>query len=176
MSDMTRDQVLELAYEDLPWWPASGKGAREFMGNRFRDTQWRFGVIGHADEAFLFHERLQSISLQDIVAHAKKDRPEEWNGEGLPPVGAVVECVTPDGRAPGTVLAHATVSLGCVVIEFMSGDVDLFESDDLRPIRSEREKAVEEAMKAIGAEDGDFASILATVERMVAAGYRKEKS
>ncbi len=37
-----------------------------------------------------------------------------------------------------------------------------------------REQAATEAMDAIDGEDGDFASVRGVVERMIAAGYRKQ--
>ncbi len=114
-----------------------------------------------------------------------KEDPEEWNGEGLPPVGAVVEVVDAGyGIEYGENLIGKNAEVKAwvhqktcdVAVLDYEGGLYCFRSEMLRPIRSEREKAVEEAMKDIGAEDGDFASILAAVERMVAAGYRKEKS
>ncbi len=110
------------------------------------------------------------------------DKPVERDGEGLPPVGAKVDVFDAGYEmAYGEELIGKTVTVRAwvhqehcnVAVLDHEGALYCFRSEMLRPARSDEEKAVEEAMKDIGAEDGDFASILATVERMVAAGYRK---
>jgi hypothetical protein len=115
----------------------------------------------------------------DPNAHETVRTPEQpaWSGDGLPPVGAVVEFR--DHCAGDAVLAHIVAhhSNGKEAIWSESADDgQLFygSPSEFRPIRTDEEKAAEEALECIGAEDGDRAGVRDVVERMLAAGYRKQ--
>lgn len=175
MSDMTREQVLAWAKSEKIIWPTPGYVARKMMGIRFDNTGWTWGVTGSNDEAILSRDFSASITQRDVESYVDT----QWNGEGLPPVGEVVEFRDHGAGVAVTahIVAHHINGKEAIWSEHAGDGVLNYGSHgEFRPIRSEREKAVEEAMKDIDAEDGDTASILGVVERMVAAGYRKEKS
>lgn len=176
MSDMTREQVLAWAKSEKIIWPGPGYIARKMMGIRFDNTGWTWGVTGSNDEAILFRDFSASITQRDVESYVDT----QWSGEGLPPVGAVCEMVHKNATPYeqwGTCTIVAYHDQWVVIAKGdMAPTAKKASSWKFRPIRSEREKAVEEAMKDIDAEDGDTASILGVVERMVAAGYRKVES
>lgn len=104
-------------------------------------------------------------------------RPAEWNGTGLPPVGTVCEG---RGRLDGewrevVVLAHR---IGRAVVSFTDHErLQWCESDELRPIRTpeqiaaeEREKEID-AIKTIIGSAANQGKIVA--EAICDAGYRK---
>lgn len=172
MSDMTREQVIAWAKSEKIIWPEPGYIARKMMGIRFDNTGWTWGVTGSNDEAILFRDFSASITQRGVESSVDA----QWNGEGLPPVGAVVETTNGFGEVRHVTVIGHTLNGRNLVIEHGDSGIEVCAPADLRPIRSERDKAVEEAMEDIDAEGGDFASILSIVERMIAAGYRKEKS
>lgn len=109
--------------------------------------------------------------------------PAEWDGEGVPPAGTLIELLSD--------MQHHS-SRKVVVVGFDSTlkrvvfrDLDWFDLeydsallDRVRPLRSEREKAVEEMMQEAGysASDcyvSDYHVVALVVEAIYDAGYRK---
>lgn len=96
---------------------------------------------------------------------------KQWNGEGLPPVGAIFEYGTHRSIAKCIAVSHLHVFAS-------KGDPDDEESEyeefmipvcsEFRPVQTEREKAIDEIASMIGR--GTF---FEDAERIYDAGYRK---
>lgn len=115
----------------------------------------------------------------------------EWNGEGLPPIGAVCEVHNPKGFFDIEYRYYLEGEEVEVKALFLSGDVDTaavesdgvcycFRADMLRPIRTEEERAVDEWCKEIESTIEKFnvnincsAAIKAVIVESVKRGYRK---
>lgn len=165
-------RAIEDAVKASGVWIACGGnlpvGAEERIDVMFDDGAV---VEGHKGGSWIWGD--EDALITHYRMHEKADEtPTEWDGVGAPPVGSFVE-YSDEEFAEAVVIGRGVIDPSSIVIEFRDGGIEVTEVSFLRPIRSEREKAVEEAMKDIDAEDGDVASIIATVERMVAAGYRK---
>lgn len=101
-------------------------------------------------------------------------RPEAlWTGEGLPPVGAVVEASLPEWTG-ATVIAHG-YNFGFKVAVLQVEDRIITKSDGLRPVRTPEQVAAEEREQEIN----EIASILThngtffeDAERLYNAGCR----
>lgn len=185
---MTRDQLMEsLLHLPHPWprpetectLPADyGNGDLEGWIKGPTNNEWHYAWIGaherrivitreQWEEALLAHVQHLERPVSDAIETTSADEvdPSDWNGEGLPPVGAVVklmltahdrvseEDVKRDGKAV-EVIAHLNRGLAvCICRELWETKdggwwVSAFNDLQFRPIRSERETAIED-MKQI---------------------------
>lgn len=102
--------------------------------------------------------------------------PNGWNGEGLPPVGAECEYKLTNVNyrtdfSRGKVLAYGVQK---VFMEHCSSKNEFIQSIvniEFRPIRTERDKAIEEMLDLINA--GTQLSLVDAIEQLYDAGYRK---
>lgn len=127
----------------------------------------------------------------DPNAHESVRTPEQpaWSGDGLPPVGAVVEVAINSGMfdyAKEVVIVGHDKVLGRAVYRDMDWsdlEYDSALADDFRPIRTDEEKAVGEMYDLAGKayckweEDTGEPSLIRAIEQvckdLYAAGYRK---
>lgn len=113
----------------------------------------------------------------------------EWNGEGLPPVGTVISV---NSKKFGWVDSKVLAVTGCMIIvsyigkNGIEGSLCHTEIDEhgnkthlppcdasgYRPIRTDREKAIDEIMECTGLRARDGAKEVATA--LYDAGYRKQ--
>lgn len=92
------------------------------------------------------HESVRSVmpECSEMKDTNPKDevKPSAWNGEGLPPVGSIVTLDSDHGGyAEVRVIGH-TLRGGNVVVEGARRGVEVCARSELRPIRSDREKAI----------------------------------
>jgi hypothetical protein len=93
------------------------------------------------------------MTIEELTERGCIERPTstEWTGTGLPPVGTV--CETENGMClweKCTILAHASLSSGEVVLVFQSGDKITFSNlRYFRPIKTAEQVAAEERLQAI---------------------------
>lgn len=84
-------------------------------------------------------------------------RPTEWRGpeDGLPPVGTVCEASHHGGWAECEIIAHVRSSENRIKAVYQAADDwDWLSSPtNFRPLKSDKERAVEAAMNAVGAKD-----------------------
>ena len=103
---------------------------------------------------------------------SKPEVDNSWHERGeLPPVGGVCEAMINGEWIDSEVLRHRINSAGMNVAAVMScASFGVYWAVDFRPIRTEREKAIDAACKAIGGvgEDG-----LLIIERIYDAGLLK---
>ena len=98
---------------------------------------------------------------------------KQWNGEGLPPVGAIFEYGTHRSIAKCIAVSHLHVFAS-------KGDPDDEESEyeefmipvcsEFRPVQTEREKAIDEILQII---DHNGVDPLNSAKQIYDAGYRK---
>ena len=103
---------------------------------------------------------------------SKPEVDNSWHERGeLPPVGGVCEAMIHGEWIAAEVLRHRINSAGMNVAAVMScASFGVYWAADFRPLRTEREKAIDAACKAIGGvgEDG-----LLIIERLYDAGLLK---
>ena len=103
---------------------------------------------------------------------SKPEVDNSWHERGeLPPVGGVCEAMINGEWIAAEVLRHRINSAGMNVAAVMScASFGVYWAVDFRPLRTEREKAIDAACKAIGVvgEDG-----LLMIERLYDAGLLK---
>lgn len=116
------------------------------------------------------------IAYRPILDADTKPEAPEWDGRGLPPVGA---------RCAGRHTSFRT-DFECTIMAINDGKVwfvDHMDDSDrdfvypltcvsFRPIRSEEDRLVEQALKDISAEPDEYGAD-SVVYRMIKAGYRK---
>jgi hypothetical protein len=125
------------------------------------------------------HESVRSgyvVERPEIGVRVSSE-PVEWDGVGAPTVGSFVE-YGDDEFAEAVVIGRGVIDPSSIVIEFRDGGIEVTEVSFLRPIRSEREKAVGEMMQEAGysASDcyvSDYHVVALVVEAIYDAGYRK---
>ena len=108
--------------------------------------------------------------MQKQPAQSKPDNSWQAYGE-LPPVGCECEAMINGEWIAAEVLRHRINSVGMNVAAVMScASFGVYWAADFRPLRTEREKAIDAACKAIGVvgEDG-----LLMIERIYDAGLLK---
>ena len=113
--------------------------------------------------------------MQKQAEQAQPELPAQdnsWHERGeLPPVGGVCEAMINGEWIAAEVLRHRINSAGMNVAAVMScASFGVYWAADFRPLRTEREKAIDAACKAIGdvGEDG-----LLMIERLYDAGLLK---
>lgn len=95
----------------------------------------------------------------------------EWDGEGLPFIGAKIRRVIDYEEV--TVVAAKIGREGKICVRDAQGYIGIFHWNEFEPLVSEVQRLTDEAMELIGAELDDFGSVHGVVHRMIAAGYRK---
>ncbi len=173
---MTRDQLMESLLHLPHPWPRpetdcnlptdNGHGDLEGWIKGPTNNEWHYAWIGaherrivitreQWEEALLAHVQHLERPVSEAVETTSADEvdPSDWNGEGLPPVGAVVEVQISSEWRECEVIAHFKQPRGMVAAFTIShaGDnksLDFYLEDSFRPIRPDREKAIEE-MKQI---------------------------
>lgn len=120
-------------------------------------------------------------AIGDAVKASEK--PAEWDGVGVPPAGTLIELLSDmqHHSSRKVVVVGFDSTLKRVVfrdLDWSDLEYDSALLDRVRPIRSEREKAVEEMMQEAGysASDcyvSDYYVVASVVEAIYDAGYRK---
>lgn len=95
-----------------------------------------------------------------FITHYRLHNPEEvkseWNGEGIPPIGSMVEIIDHDGMLvyghgeSGEVIAHVEKT----AVVRMSYGLGCFDAGFLKPLRTEADRKRDEAVKAIAKAGG----------------------
>jgi hypothetical protein len=205
---MTRDQLMESLLHLPHPWPRpetecslptdNGHGDLEGWVKGPTNNEWHYAWIGaherrivitreQWEEALLAHVQHLERPVSDAVAITSADEvdPSDWNGEGLPPVGAVVEASYrwadewEEARIIYIDIRHTICALGDSEIT-----AHLYTANNVfRPIRSDREKAIEEMMQiAKAAADAHKRELHGALSEecllgaLYDAGHRKVKS
>lgn len=117
-------------------------------------------------------------SSGSIITREQYEAATEWNGEGLPPIGTECEWRDRVGQWRKTVVKY--VSDSYIIVESTDIDtlgvelaIDLSErpNQQFRPLRTERDKAIEEMLDRLNA--GTQLSLADAIEQLYDAGYRK---
>jgi hypothetical protein len=108
----------------------------------FYDEGYGWWVKCHANDEFI----KALIPVEHLMA-----QPPEWNGEGLPPVGTEVDGKTVSGVwREGKVVGYDVDDMGeDVVVAWVAATESYHGFDEFRPIKSEREIAIEAISLAI---------------------------
>ena len=107
-----------------------------------------------------------------LDADIKKEAPE-WDGEGLPPVGCECEMNTRDDWVRATIVfSDGDIAIGRIHDGQNTPSKCDWSRKGFRPIRSEEDRLVEQALKDISAEPDEYGAD-SVVYRMIKAGYRK---
>ncbi len=161
---MTRDQLMESLLHLPHPWPRPETDCNLPTENAHGDlegwikgpthNEWHYAWIGAHERRIVITREQWEEALLAHVQHLERPvsadevEPSAWNGEGLPPVGSVVEFDSDhDGYVKARVIGH-TLRGGNVVIEDARRGVEVCAQSELSPIRSDREKAIE-SMKQI---------------------------
>lgn len=103
-----------------------------------------------------------------------------WSGEGIPPVGTVCECITEkDVYLPCKVIAHGMDHTEYVIVQFYPNEYGIkvdWTRTGCRPIKSEKDKAVEELMNDLYESveaNGVDSTWRVHAEHLYNIGYRK---
>ena len=160
-------------------WSNAPEGATHWMPESRR---WEAGFWKREGEANYFFEggewRFSRAKPFGDPAMVKRPAPQ-WNGEGLPPVGACIEWLSAqdewlDGRVVGhdgmvTVVSHNDGYTGC-------------HAHEIRPIRTPEQIAAEERYKAIRAIElhilkaqEQYLSVAQTAQSIYDAGFQVPK-
>ena len=140
------------------------------------DGRW-YGWLVENDDQWDITIFRGEFGAQRIASFVERPISTEWTGTGLPPVGAV--CETENEVClweKCTILAHASLSNGEVVLVFQSGDKITFSNPRyFRPIKTieqiaaeERFNAVTEMLWLVGG-----CSLKRALEKLHDHGYRK---
>ncbi|MDI5886159.1 hypothetical protein ACFO0O_12065 [Cobetia amphilecti] len=160
---MTRDQLMESLLHLPHPWPRpetecnlpteNAHGDLEGWIKGPTNNEWHYAWIGAHERRIVITREQWEEALLAHVQHLERPvndavDPRAWNGEGLPPVGSIVTLDSDhDGYAEVRVIGH-TLRGGNVVVEGKRRGVEVCARSELRPIRSDREKAIGE-MKQI---------------------------
>jgi hypothetical protein len=99
--------------------------------------------------------------------------PNVWNGEGLPPVGAECELLRGKEWVPVEITGKGKrVTVFRRLCNHGLEEITEADATEFRPIRSEEDRLVEQALKDISAEPDEYGAD-SVVYRMIKAGYRK---
>lgn len=168
---MTRDQLMESMLHLPHPWPRpetdcnlptdNGHGDLEGWIKGPTNNEWHYAWIGaherrivitreQWEEALLAHVQHLERPVSDAVPTTSADEvdPGDWNGEGLPPVGSIVMFDSDHvGCTEATVIGYTVRGTGVVVEDKRCG-IEVCAQSELRPMRSDRETAIED-MKQI---------------------------
>ena len=157
-------------------WSKAPEGATHWMPE---SRHWREGFWKREGDANYFFEGGEwAFSGAKPFGHpALVERPAapQWNGEGLPPVGASVEWFSPVyGWLGGRVVGHD----GTVAVISQNDGYTGCHLHEVRPIRTPeqlaaeaREKAIDEMVSVSPLIDGEWSKLVCTA--LYDAGYRK---
>ena len=149
----------------------------KWLAKRFESLPFGSDSILMSDEVLGYMGYEHKITNQELKQERDKmsSKPEvdnSWHERGeLPPVGGVCEAMINGEWIAAEVLRHRINSAGMNVAAVMScASFGVYWAADFRPLRTEREKAIDAACKAIGVvgEDG-----LLIIERIYDAGLLK---
>lgn len=142
-------------------WSKAPEGATHYLPGRHHPWYWNDG------EAWMFWTGFVwgNVAPNSAEKKAMIKRPEEWNGEGLPPVGTVCELVRPNEMTDSfsdfletgsrvSIIAHFQSNGGMVAAFTYQGcgketQVDKGSEENFRPIRTPEQIAAEERKQAI---------------------------
>ncbi len=160
---MTRDQLMESLLHLPHPWPRpetecnlpteNAHGDLEGWIKGPTNNEWHYAWIGAHERRIVITREQWEEALLAHVQHLERPvsdavDPRAWNGEGLPAVGSIVTLDSDHaGYAEVRVIGH-TLRGGNVVVEGKRRGVEVCAQSELRPIRSERETAIED-MKQI---------------------------
>lgn len=146
------------------------------------DTSWEGGAViamyGYGEPVYFSYDEFELVEKAS-------DKPVEWKGEGLPPVGIDVEF---PGFQDGVLVSKVARVVGIdesVVILKYKGNYHWVHINKISPIKTkeqlEEEAKAQEREKAINKMEWDGGSDLSLAERLLLerlydAGYRKMES
>lgn len=145
------------------WIPWEG-GECPLPDGSLHEVQWKDGVASRDDEPETWNWRCESdpiIAYRPILDDKEQDMSEqEWNGEGLPPVGVECEHIDMLGGRYRVLIVGRDIAIGRAIFRSMDFSDLEYESGlagDFRPIRTAAQKAEDEAVGAMWAawERGD---------------------
>jgi len=183
-------------------WSKAPDGATHFgLENDFYFSAWYKvaddQILAYTEDGSMWRDATDSCVFPKVSSLSA--RPEQWSGEGLPPVGTVCEFAgfNPEETLPSDPMVGDRVT---VIAHFKSGSIDVaaftflappeFEYLQVaqgaygcfRPIRTpeqiaaeERSKSIAEIIKLVGWEYGVVGSDEAAA-RIYDAGYRKQEA
>ena len=128
---------------------ASGANNRHGYFGKSNSTDFPYGVINGRIEFGTWKGRRYTIE-QVREKFPLPGEQEQWDGEGLPPTG--VECVVfHQGRwIRATTVGEFGYQKKCMVCAPRGGGFYGFYADEIRPLCTERERWVEDAISAAG--------------------------
>jgi hypothetical protein len=140
---------LERLAVDADYWDeVAPEGATHFMYSE-KFVKWVDGVelSFYVSSERKWKKSFCSWSLQQyidcgdyMIAKPTKSAAQEWDGEGLPPVGVKVNCLTSSGWSADATIVHVTIT-GTVIAEMDDGSVyHSVCAEKFRPIRSQAER------------------------------------
>ena len=138
---------MKINWDEKPEW-AIGIGYSQKHG----DWQWfdhSHYMYYRGGVKFPFNTSFCMDDLVDVQLVCDKT---EWNGEGLPPVGTVCEGWLGNGWYECEVLAHKELGTACYFPEFEYYSLKWIER--FRPIKSDREKWIENTMESFNKTNG----------------------
>ncbi|MGS0465845.1 hypothetical protein ACU8V3_00640 [Cobetia marina] len=154
---MTRDQLMESLLHLPHPWPRpetecslptdNGHGDLEGWIKGPTNNEWHYAWVGAHERRIVITREQWEEALLAYVQHLERPvsaavDPKAWNGEGLPPVGSIVTLDSDHGGyAEVRVIGH-TLRGGNAVVECEQRGVEVCARSELRPIRTDREKAI----------------------------------
>lgn len=169
---MTEEQYHAIARRFIE----AGAENHEYPASKPKDWDnfgWQHNYgLAHWDTVSKFGGPNRLLTIDQILS----DSPE-WDGKGLPPVGAVVECLCPESKV--WVKCDIIGPYGDYVVGAPSGGGFYgFDANELRPIRSDRDKAIDELVAVIIDHYGNpkgGEGYIKLASSIYDAGYRKQQ-
>ena len=164
---VTKQQQLEWLAKEFDVWPGFGHGFVRMSTLAIGEPN---GVLGIAH-----HITLQEWQQERDKMSSKPEVDNSWHERGeLPPVGCECSAMCDGNWVTVEVLRHRVNNAGMNVAAVMNcASFNVFWATDFRPLRTEREKAIDEmvgTIKVAAFQDPEF-----TASILYDAGYRKVK-
>lgn len=183
MARMKRTEVLDLLKEYMVKWPHS-ESLCVLNKNQYRGSGWYWLPLEEGVKLVTLGALEEPISSCDWVSHTqgapsahesvRKTEQPAWDGEGLPPVGEVVEVVIVlegDEAYEATIIGYSFDETQAAVEYIADRALEFVDVESLRPIRNDEEEAVREMVDVcMTSERKGWVDVCRSLYR---AGYRK---
>jgi hypothetical protein len=137
-----------------------------FIGDRVLAHSGRWSGVG-APQGF------RIVAYRPILGTDTKPEAPEWDGESWPPpINKLCEYFYEEGCEWRKGICVAHYKGGAVLGDWEDDGATVQAIEHVRPIRSEEDRLVEQALKDISAEPDEYGAD-SVVYRMIKAGYRK---
>lgn len=123
-----------------------------FVSNFGNDTIFVLTKIEHDDGSFVGHKR--SLDPYHVDMKYWDYIPRQWDGKGLPPVGTICEYFWTEGDAWRECEVVAHYKSEAVVCDSEGDVLDRVSEENLRPLKTQEQKAAEEREAAVKAMAG----------------------